>query len=183
MTALPKLSIKKGREWQLLRGHPWLFSGAISQAPNKLNPGDLVDLVDISGEFIARGYYNAASDIAVRVLTLNPSEEVDRNFLRLRLRDAMELRRLALNQDKTNVYRLINAEGDRLPGLIVDRLSDVMVVQSHTAGADRLLPDLIELLVEEAQPRAMILRNDAMVRKREGLEQEPPRVVHGDPAA
>jgi 23S rRNA (cytosine1962-C5)-methyltransferase len=183
MTGLPKLSIKKGREWQLLRGHPWLFSGAISQAPSKSAPGDVVDLVDVGGAFIARGYYNSASDISVRVLTLDSSEDVDRDFLRRRLRDAMELRRLVLNEEKTNVYRLINAEGDRLPGVVVDRFADVMVVQSHTAGADRLLPDLLELLAEEAQPRAIILRNDAPVRKREGLQQEPPQVVHGDSAA
>jgi 23S rRNA (cytosine1962-C5)-methyltransferase len=183
MTALPKLSIKKGREWQLLRGHPWLFSGAISQVPNKLAPGDVVDLVDVEGKFVARGYYNSASDIAVRILTLDPAEEVGTNFLRQRLRDAIELRRLALDQSKTNVYRLINAEGDRLPGIVVDRFSDVLVVQSHTAGGDHLLPDLIGLLAEEVKPRAIILRNDAMVRKREGLQQEPPHIVHGDSTA
>jgi 23S rRNA (cytosine1962-C5)-methyltransferase len=181
--ALPKLSLKKGREWQLLRGHPWLFSGAISQAPNKVAPGDLVDLVDLQGKFVARGYYNPGSDIAVRVLTHDSDEQIDKSFLQRRVRDAIDLRKLAIDPEKTNVYRLINAEGDFLPGLVVDRFADVLVVQSHTAGGDHLLSDLLAVLGEELKPRAIILRNDALVRKREGLQQESPTVVHGDAAS
>jgi 23S rRNA (cytosine1962-C5)-methyltransferase len=180
--APPKVSIKKGREWQILRGHPWLFSGAISQVPSKIEPGDIVDLVDVDGRFVARGYYNAISDIAVRILTCNPNEPIDRKFIEDRLRRAIDLRAKALDFECTNVYRLINAEGDFLPGIIADRFADVVVLQSHTAGGDRLLPDLIAALKEELQPKVIILRNDALVRKREGLEQVPSQVMFGEAA-
>jgi len=178
--AYPKLSLKKGREWQLRKGHPWLFSGAISQAPNKVAGGEMVDLVDYEGKFVARGYYNPASNIAVRVLTRSAQEHVDASFLQRRLRDAMELRQIAFDTQTTNVYRLINAEGDFLPGFIVDRFADVLVVQSHTAGAERLLPEFLDVLKEVADPKAIIVRNDASVRKREGLGREAAKIVHGD---
>src|ERR1700723_572696 len=87
----PKVSIRKGRDWQIRRGHPWLFSGAISQAP-KVAPGSLVDLVDVDGAFIARGFYNEASDIAVRVLTRDRGEEIDAAFFRRRIKTALTSR-------------------------------------------------------------------------------------------
>jgi len=180
ISAPPKVSIKKGREWQILRGHPWLFSGAISQAPAKVEPGGIVDLVDTDGKFVARGYYNPLSDIAIRILTRDPGEDIDKQFLERLLRRAVELRVRALDLEQTNVYRVLNAEGDFLPGIIADRYSDVIVLQSHTAGGDRLLPELIPVLESELSPKAIILRNDALMRKREGLEREPPWVVYGE---
>jgi 23S rRNA (cytosine1962-C5)-methyltransferase len=176
---MPKISIKKGREWQLLRGHPWLFSGAISQAPSNVEPGDIVDLVDTNGRFVARGYFNPACDIAVRVLTTDADEQIDKAFIGRRVRQAMDLRERSIDLSQTNVYRLINAEGDFLPGIIADRFADVIVLQSHTAGGDRLLLDVIAVLAEQMNPKAIIVRNDAAVRKREELQQEPPRIAHG----
>jgi 23S rRNA (cytosine1962-C5)-methyltransferase len=176
--ARPKVSIKKGREWQLLRGHPWLFSGGISQVPAKLSAADIVDLVDTDGRFVACGYYNPACDIAVRLLTLDQGEQIDSAFVERRVQQALELRALALDQNETNVYRLINAEGDFLPGIIADRFAGTIVLQSHTAGGDRLLPDVIAALVKHMQPSMIVVRNDAAVRKREGLQLEPPQVVH-----
>jgi 23S rRNA (cytosine1962-C5)-methyltransferase len=177
--AHPKISVKKGREWQLRRGHPWLFSGGISQVPSKLGAGDIVDLVDTDGKFIARGYYNAACDIAVRLLTVDPEEQIDRAFVERRVQQALDLRAVAIDQNETDVYRLINAEGDFLPGIIADRFAGTIVLQSHTAGGDRLLPDVITALVQYSRPTMIVLRNDAAVRKREGLEQEPQQVVYG----
>ena len=176
---LPKISIKKGREWQLLRGHPWLFSGAISQAPGKAEAGSLVDLVDLNGNFVARGYYNANCDIAVRVLTHDPDEVIDSQFFAQRIESAKALRRQSIDQVSTNVYRLINSEGDFLPGYIVDFYDDVLVVQSHTAGSDSLLSVFLTALESVMKPKAVVLRNEAAARKREGLLQEPARVIQG----
>lgn len=180
MTAPRKVvSVKKGREWQVLRGHPWLFSGSISQAPARVEPGDTVELLDCDGKFVARGYYNPACDIAVRILTLDPDEQIDRSFVRRRVLKAINLRKRVIDRQRTNVYRLVNAEGDFLPGLIADVFDDVIVVQSHTAGGDRLLEPFIGTLVAELNPRSIILRNDASVRKREGLSIEAPHIVQG----
>lgn len=175
---LPKVSIKKGREWQLLRGHPWLFSGGISQAP-KAGAGSLVDLVDINGQFVGRGYYNPECDIAVRILTLNETETIDVEFFRQRIARAFQLRRMTIDGDTTNVYRLINAEGDLLPGYIVDYYAGNVVVQSHTAGGDKLLEQFLQALETELRPASIVVRNDATARKREGLRIESFRIATG----
>ena len=179
MTGYPKLSIKKGREWHILRGHPWLFSGGISQAPKKVEPGAIVTLLDCDGKFIANGYYNANCDIAVRILSRTANQPIDRTFMIERISAAWNLRKLAFNFEQTNIFRLINAEGDFLPGFIADYYGGVLVVQSHTAGADTLLELFLQALDEVVQPRAIVLRNDAAVRQREGLNVEAPRIIKG----
>ena len=176
---LPRVSIKKGREWHIRRGHPWLFSGGISQAPSKVAPGAIVELLDIDGKYVATGYYNPNCDIAVRILSRNRDEKIDKAFLHERVKAAWALRQQCINFGETDVFRLVNAEGDFLPGFIVDYYDGALSVQSHTAGSDALLNDFIETLKEVVQPRAIILRNDISVRKREGLEPEEPRVIHG----
>ncbi|HEX2912076.1 MAG TPA: hypothetical protein VH186_14805, partial [Chloroflexia bacterium] len=168
----PVIKIKSGREWQLKRGHPWLFSGGIQHLPSNIEPGGLVDLHDSEGQFVARGYYNPKTDIAVRVLTRDPSEIVDGAFFEKRVRQALQLRRGAINPQDTNLFRLINAEGDFLPGVIVDYYAGVLVLQSHTAGIDRLLEPLTAALIAVVQPQAVLLRNDVAVRSREGLAKE-----------
>jgi 23S rRNA (cytosine1962-C5)-methyltransferase len=175
----PKVSIRKGREWQIAHGHPWLFSGGISQAP-KADPGSLVDLLDVDGKFVARGYYNPNCDIAVRVLATDCTVEIDTTFFERAVKNAITLRDQAIDRTNTNVFRLVNAEGDLLPGFIVDYYDGVLVVQSHTAGGDKLLPLFLEALKTVIKPKAIVLRNDANVRRREGLEIEPALLVHGD---
>jgi 23S rRNA (cytosine1962-C5)-methyltransferase len=179
MNTYPKISLKKGREYQILRGHPWLFSGGISQAPGKVQPGSLVDLVDTDGRFVARGYYNPATDIAVRVLTKDQQQDIDANFFRKRIQSAYDLRKAVIDMASTDVFRLVHAEGDFLPGYVVDHYAGILVVQSHTAGADVLLPRFIEALVSVLSPKAVVVRNDSSGRRREGLELAPPNVVHG----
>jgi 23S rRNA (cytosine1962-C5)-methyltransferase len=174
----PKLSISKGREWQIAHGHPWLFSGGISQAPT-VEPGSLVDLIDVDGKFVARGYYNPNCDIAVRVLTTDKDAEINAAFFERALQNALALRDQTIDRRNTNVFRLVNAEGDLLPGYIVDFYDGVLVVQSHTAGGDKLLPEFLQALQTVVQPKAIVLRNDANVRRRERLEIEPARLVHG----
>lgn len=175
-----RISLKKGREWQIKRGHPWLFAGAISQLPKNLEAGAIADLLDTSGRFVARGYYNPATDIAVRVLSLQENELIDQNFIETRVQRAYALRQKYLDFSETNVFRLINAEGDGLPGFIVDYFDGVLVVQSHTAGADRLSDQLIDALKKVISPKAIVLRKDASVRKREGLSLSDPELVWGE---
>ncbi len=178
-TDYPKISVRKGREWHLQRGHPWLFSGGISQAPKNVEPGNIVTLLDYDGKFIANGYYNPACDIAVRVLSRDASEKIGPEFLEKKIQDAWMLRQRAINLDETNAFRLINAEGDYLPGFIVDHYNGVLVVQCHTAGADALAEAFVQALDKILKPSAIIVRNDASVRQREGLSLEEPRIVKG----
>ncbi len=180
MITYPVIKIKTGREWQLKRGHPWLFSGAIQQAAPGLTPGSLVDLHDGTGQFVARGYYNPRTDIAVRVLAYSENEPMDQAFFERRVTQAAGLRRQLLDADRTDIYRLINAEGDLLPGVIVDNYAGVLVLQSHTAGIDRLLEPLAGALETVMKPQAILLRNDVAVRAREGLAKEEPRLLMGE---
>jgi 23S rRNA (cytosine1962-C5)-methyltransferase len=174
----PTASLKPHREQSFQGGHLWIFSGALQQPPNWIEPGGLVDVKSSTGQFVARGYYNPRTDIAIRILTHDIEQAIDENFLHKRIRRAMDLRQV-FDPNKTNAYRLINSEGDGLPGLIVDRFAEILVAQIHTAGIERLRSLLIDALIDETGTRGLLLRNDNQSRRREGLELEEPQVVTG----
>ncbi len=175
----PTASLKPHREESLLSGHLWVFSGALQQPPHWIEPGGLVDVKSATGQFVARGYYNPQTDIAIRILTHNADEAIDAAFLRRRIHSAIELRQV-FDLRQTNCYRLVHAEGDGLPGLVVDRYADILVVQISTAGMESLRPLLIDALMEETGVSALLLRNDSQSRRREGLAVEEPIVAAGE---
>jgi 23S rRNA (cytosine1962-C5)-methyltransferase len=175
----PTASLKPHREESLRSGHLWIFSGALQQAPRWVGMGELVDVKSATGQFVARGYYNPQTDIAIRILTHDPEEAIDADFLRRRIRSAMELRGV-FDPAETDAYRLIHAEGDGLPGLIVDRYADILVAQIHTAGMEHLRPLLIDALMQETGARGLLLRNDSQSRRREGLAIGEPIVAAGE---
>ena len=175
----PTASLKPHREESLLNGHLWIFSGALQQPPHWIEPGGLVDVKSATGQFVARGYYNPHTDIAIRILTHDAGEAIDEAFLRRRIRSAVELRQI-FDPNQTNMYRLIHAEGDGLPGLVVDRFADILVAQIHTAGMERLRPLLLDALMEETGVRGLLLRNDSQSRRREGMEIEEPAAAAGE---
>lgn len=174
----PTASLKPHRDESLVNGHLWIFSGALQQPPHWIEAGGLVDVKSAKGQFVARGYYNPRTDIAIRILTHDREEVIDTDFLRRRIRSAMKLRQV-FDTEQTNTYRLINAEGDLLPGLVVDRYAEVLVAQIHTAGMEHLRPMLVDALMEETGARGILMRNDGQSRRREGLEIEAPNVVAG----
>jgi len=141
-----KLILKSGKDQSVLRRHPWIFSGAIKKMSGEPAEGDTVDVFDNKDNFLARGHYQPGS-IAVRILTFS-DEQIDEGFYRERIKDAVEYREKAgiFDLPSTNVFRLIHAEGDNLPGLIVDIYNNVAVMQSHSAGMyyqKELLADLL----------------------------------------
>jgi 23S rRNA (cytosine1962-C5)-methyltransferase len=166
--------LKQKEDRRILRGHPWVFSNEIQKIPEGPAPGEVIDVLDSSGRFVGRGYINPHSLIAVRILT-RKKEEIDVDFLRRRISAARALR-ASLGFGES--YRALYSEGDGLPGLIVDKYADTLVLQSLTAGIERMLDDIIEALREEYSPNAIVLRNDAGSRALEGLTQEK-RVVLG----
>jgi len=175
----PTASLKPHREESFLKGHLWIFSGALQQPPHWIEPGGLVDVKSATGQFVARGYYNPHTDIAIRILTHDIEEAIDGEFLQRRIRSALELRQV-FDPIQTNAYRLVHSEGDGLPGLVVDRFADILVAQIHTAGMERLLPLLIDALMSETRTRGLLLRNDSQSRRRESLEVEEPTVAAGE---
>jgi 23S rRNA (cytosine1962-C5)-methyltransferase len=174
----PTASLKPRKEESLQGGHLWIFSRALQQPPHWIEPGGLVDVKSSTGQFVARGYYNPRTDIAIRLLTRDIDQAIDVDFLRKRIRNALDLRKV-FDPEKTNTYRLINSEGDGLPGLIVDRFAEILVAQIHTAGMERMRSQLIDALLDETDTRGILLRNDSQSRRREGLELEEPQVVTG----
>lgn len=174
----PTASLKPHKEESLQSGHLWIFSGALQQSPHWIEPGGFVDVKSSTGQFVARGYYNPRTDIAIRILTHDIEEVIDTGFLCKRIRSAVDLRKV-FDLTRTNTYRLINSEGDGLPGLIVDRYAEILVAQIDTAGMERLRPLLIDAFLEETGCRGVLWRNDSQSRRREGLEIEQPEVATG----
>lgn len=174
----PTASLKPHKEESLANGHLWIFSGALQQPPRWIEAGGLVDVKSATGKFVARGYYNPQTDIAIRILTHDYEDTIDEAFLRNRVRNAVQLREV-FDPDRTNTYRLINSEGDLLPGLVVDRYAEILVAQIHTAGMEHLRPLVIDALMAETGARGLLLRNDSQSRRREGLAVEEPVVAAG----
>lgn len=168
------VKLKQKEDRRILRGHPWVFSNELACSPAEFAPGELVDVQDNTGRFIGRGYINPRSLIAVRLLT-RTREEIDGDFFRRRIAAARTLRTMLGFGDS---YRAIFSEGDGLPGLIVDKYADTLVVQSSTAGIDAALNEILQALTDEYAPKAIVLRNDTASRELEGLGRET-RVVHG----
>lgn len=164
---IPRIVLKHGKDKPVLAHHPWIFSGAIARADDA-SDGDAVDVLDASDRWIARGYYNSRSQIAVRIWTWN-DEPIDRGWMRSRLQQAIAARAAFVDQSKTNAYRLVNAESDGLPGLVVDRYGDFVVVQCLTLGIEKIKAEIGELVAELLEPRGVYERSDVDVREKEGL--------------
>jgi 23S rRNA (cytosine1962-C5)-methyltransferase len=161
--------LKPGREKSLLRRHPWIFSGAIQQVEQEPVSGGTVDLRSSTRQFLARASYSPNSQIRARVWTFE-DESVDRDFFRRKIRSAIDTRQRLQLQGRSNGYRLIYAESDGIPGLIVDRYGEILVLQSLTAGSEFWKEILADLLLEETGLSTIYERSDADVRELEGLE-------------
>lgn len=161
--------VRPRHEARLEAGHLWLYRTEIDRVEGNPQDGDAVSVRTASGRHLGVGWLNMHSAIAVRLLARD-DRDIDEAFLHDRLRHAMALRgRLAISGD---ACRLVYSEGDRLPGLIVDRYADLLVMQTLTLGMDRRKDLLVRLLSEMAQPRAIYARNDPAVRRLEGLPRE-----------
>lgn len=169
-----RVFLRKEKERPVLARHPWIFSGAIERVENAPPDGGTVEVVAADGRMLGRGYFNSRSQIRVRMWTLG-EEPVDRELLARRLAAARRAReRLGLRfgaGGETTAFRLVNAEADRIPGLIVDAYAGFLVFQCLTAGIDRLREELCELLVTELAPEGIWERSDVDVREKEGLER------------
>ncbi|HNA56453.1 MAG TPA: class I SAM-dependent rRNA methyltransferase [Anaerolineales bacterium] len=161
------ITLNPNREKSLLRRHPWIFASAIRHVDETHASGSTVDLLSSEGQFLARASYSPNSQIRARVWTFN-DEPVDGEFFRKRIRAAIEMRSVLSGSSKS--LRLIHAESDGLPGLIVDRYEDVLVLQSLTAGSEFWKETIADLLVEETGIATIYERSDADVRELEGLK-------------
>lgn len=178
----PIVTIRKGREKPIRNQHPWIFSGAIYDVKDA-TPGDIVTVLDYKNQFLGRGYWNPKSTIQVRLLTWQ-DEPIDEAWWQRRLQRAIDNR---ATQNGT-AYRLVNAENDFLPGLIVDKYGDWVVLQALTLYIDQQKNMIAQLLAELLEPKGIYERSDVDVREKEGLQQakgllwgeEPPELIEID---
>ncbi len=177
---LPRLFLKPGKEKPILAHHPWIFSGAIARVDSAAD-GDTVDVFDAAERWLARGYFNSHSQIAVRLWTWNQDEQIDRAFLRARLERALTARDALIDRAATNAYRLINAESDFLPGLIADRYVDFVVLQFLALGIEKRKAEVVEMIDDLLHPRGIYERSDVDVRAKEGLEPSVGRLRGAEP--
>ena len=170
VSAQPGIILQKGRGKSLLRRHPWIFSGAIEFVNGAPSNGDTLPVRGAQGEFLAWAAYNANSQIAARVWSWLEEEKVDSNFFRRKITNALAARKdLHLAQHSSGM-RLIHAESDGLPGLIVDQYGDVLVMQIGSAGAERWRDTCADILQELCSPVCIYERSDSDSRALEGLE-------------
>ena len=166
------VTLRKTRETRVRGGHPWIYASEIEKVDGAFENGDIVDVCDFRGKFIGRGFYNPLSQISLRILTRN-DEICDRAFFARRIQDAWDYRRQLCDPDSC---RLIYSESDFLPGLVVDKFSDVLVVESLALGIDRLKGTILRLLTRALAEdgihiRGVYERSDAKVRLKEGMER------------
>jgi len=169
MLVYPRVILKRGKEKPLLRGHPWVFSGAVAKVEGEVSPGDTGEVYSAAGDFLGTGHLNPRSQIFLRLLT-RKKEALNIDLFRVRLSRAVALREIWL-KNKVQAYRMVNGEGDFLPGLIVDCYGKIFVSQFLTAGMDRLKGPLVDLLVDEFHPQSIYERSDVPARKEEGLSE------------
>ena len=175
------LRLNPGQGRRLRSGSPWVFSNEIAMHPEyrQMPPGSLVRIEGDDGVRFGTFMFNPHSLIAARQLDRDPEADIDMAWIRRRLQAAIELRQRVCD---TPFHRMVHAEADRLPGLVIDRYDDVAVMQANTAGMDRLSPLIVEALTESLPLRAVVARNDSPARRQEGLPDSV-SLLFGDSAA
>lgn len=163
-----KVCLHRGEERDIRSGGWWVYDNEIDWIDDICTDGGIVDVLDSRMQFVARGYFNRRSKIAVRVLTRDESEIIDRDFFRRRVETAWKFRQ---SLGFSNACRVVFGESDGLPGLTVDKFGDYLSFQTVSLGMEQWKPDIIEILVELFQPKGIYERNDVPVRAKEGLEQ------------
>ena len=161
------ITLRTGKKGKLKPGHPWIFKGQALKVPPGISPGDIVTIVNGKGGFVGRGYYNPASDIAIRLLTFK-EESIDASFIHRRIKDAVEKR--GFLNDVTNAKRLIFSEADALPGLIADIYNNTLVIQIYTLGMDKLRGVILDAVRDVVAPKYIYEKSDSPFRRIERLK-------------
>jgi 23S rRNA (cytosine1962-C5)-methyltransferase len=180
-----KIVLKEGRERSVNRKHPWIFSGAIASADEGIGSGETIDILTAEQRSCARAAFSPKSQIRARAWTFCPDEAIDDPFIRMRLEQSRRVREALAVPEQSNAYRLVNAEADGLPGLVVDKYADYLVCQFTSAGAEHWRETIIRSLVEDFGPKGIYERSDVESREKEGLRknkgliwgEEPPELI------
>lgn len=171
MKKLPPLRLKRGEDRRIRAGHLWIYSNEVDvkQTPlTDFEAGDPIEIQAAGGKVLGNGYINPNTLIAARLVSRNPSYQLDQSLITHRLKVALSIRERLFSQP---YYRLVYGESDGLPGVVVDRFGAVLSVQITTAGMERVREALIAALEKVIQPEVIVLKNETQSRLTEGLEQ------------
>lgn len=174
---MAKVLLNQHRKKRLETGHPWIFKSEVLEIQGDVVPGEIVEVANHKGHFLAKGYINPASQMIVRILSFDQKETIDYDFFLNKIRQAAEFRTRFV--DNPRACRVIYGEADFLPGLIVDRYEDILVVQVLSLGMEQRISWIRDALVEVFSPTGIYLRNDVPVRELEGLTQSK-EVLYGE---
>lgn len=166
------IKLKKGKDKAARQRHPWVFSGAIENSNSDIHDGDIVQVTNSSGEFVAYGLFNGQSRVAIRLMSWEANQFPDEQWWRARIQGAIAARGHLLDATDTNTLRLIFAEADFLPGLIVDKYADFLVLQIHASGTERIKSVVVDELNRLLAPSGIYERSDANARMHEGLPSD-----------
>jgi len=166
---MPEIRLKKGKEKAVKQLHPWIFSGAVDNISGRPANGDMVTVSSSSGDFLAYGFFNDQSRVAVRLLDWDKEASIDEGWWRKRIRKAVESRHDLLHSKHTNAFRLIFSEADYLPGLIADKYGDFLSLQILNEGIEKVKPVILDELNRLLKPKGIFDRSDASARAHEGL--------------
>ena len=171
--------LKKGKEKAVKQLHPWIFSGALESIKGKPENGEIVTVTDNQGEFLAYGFYNDQSRVAVRLLEWSQEAEINEEWWRRKIGKAIKAREALMRDENTNTYRLVFSEADYLPGLIVDRYADYLSLQILTSGIERNKSIILDELQQLLKPVGIFDRSDASARSHEGMEASSGGILRG----
>lgn len=166
---MTKVILKPGRDRSIKKGHPWIFSGAIESMPS-CPAGTIFPIYSHEGEFLAQGYFNPNNSLSGRIFSYDKRQV--KEILLEKIKKALSIRHRLFDLKATNAFRLINGEGDGIPGLIIDVYKDYLVMQIHTSGVEKLRSFLVESLVQLFRPTGIYEKSTSAARNEEGL---PPR--------
>ncbi len=174
------LYLKPKEHHRIQKGHLWVFSNELENVPRDIAAGETVKLFSHDKKFMGTGFYNPHSLISFRLLS-HSDEQPDKDFFLKKFTEALKLREKIYNPEETNAYRLVHGESDGLPGLIIDRFNQAIVVQAFSAGMEIHLPLICDVLEELLHPEVIVLRNESILRELEGLPLYKD-IVRGDKA-
>jgi 23S rRNA (cytosine1962-C5)-methyltransferase len=164
--------LKKGKEKAALQRHPWIFSGAIEKVKGSPLNGEVVRVLAANADFLAYGYYNENSRVAIRLLEWDQARNIDKGWYQQKIQTAIAARKHVLKNGDTNTCRLVFSEADFLPGLIVDQYASYLSLQILSAGMESVKADIIDILRDELNPLGIFDKSDANARTHENLEVE-----------
>jgi len=167
-----EIKLKKGKEKAVLQRHPWVFSGALDKIIGKPANGEVISLKSANNDFLAYGYFNDQSRVAVRLLEWDEKKIINEDWYAEKINAAISSRAHLLSNKETNTYRLIFSEADFLPGLIVDKYADFLSVQILSTGIESAKATIIDILCKALKPKGIFDRSDATARTHEGITAE-----------